>query len=113
MHIRFNRALRGDYGRAKIGDVKLVSKDIGKKLVQRGLAVEVPAPEDDDAALDARLAELNGKAADEVKDAHSGPELRKLLARLGAEAPASNASKATMSAALVEALTARAAASGD
>lgn len=44
MHIRFQRPLRGDYGRAKAGDVKMVAKDIGKSLVQRGLAVEVPAP---------------------------------------------------------------------
>ena len=44
MHIRFNRPLRGDYGRAKVGDVKLVSKEVGKSLVQRGLAVEVAAP---------------------------------------------------------------------
>lgn len=44
MHIRFNRSLRGDYGRAKVGDVKLVEKDIGKSLVKRGLAEEVDAP---------------------------------------------------------------------
>lgn len=43
MHIRFNRSLRGDYGRAKAGDVKLVEKDVGKSLVKRGLAVEVDA----------------------------------------------------------------------
>lgn len=47
MHIRFNRALRGDYGRARPGDVKLVSKDIGKSLVHRGLAVEVEGPDEE------------------------------------------------------------------
>ena len=46
MHIRFNRSLRGDYGHARPGDVKLVTKDIGKNLVSRGLAVEVEAPAD-------------------------------------------------------------------
>lgn len=46
MHIRFNRSLRGDYGRAKVGDVKLVEKDVGKSLVKRGLAEEVDAPEE-------------------------------------------------------------------
>ncbi|GLK49497.1 hypothetical protein GCM10017620_24700 [Brevundimonas intermedia] len=46
MHIRFNRALRGDYGRAKVGDVKLVEKDVGKSLVKRGLAEEVEPPEE-------------------------------------------------------------------
>lgn len=44
MHIKFNRSLRGDYGRARVGDVKLVDKDVGKSLVDRGLAVEVDAP---------------------------------------------------------------------
>jgi endonuclease YncB( thermonuclease family) len=44
MHIKFNRSLRGDYGRARVGDVKLVEKDVGKSLVERGLAVEVDAP---------------------------------------------------------------------
>ena len=48
MHIRFNRALRGDYGRAKVNDIKLVEKDVGKSLVQRGLAVEVEAPPEDE-----------------------------------------------------------------
>lgn len=47
MHIRFNRSLRGDYGRAKPGDVKLVSKEIGKSLVSRGLAEEVDGPDED------------------------------------------------------------------
>ncbi len=47
MHIRFSRSLRGDYGRAKPGDVKLVSKEIGKSLVTRGLAEEVEAPADE------------------------------------------------------------------
>lgn len=46
MHIRFNRPLRGDYGRAKTGDVKLVTKEIGKSLIARGLAEEVEAPAD-------------------------------------------------------------------
>lgn len=107
MHIRFNRALRGDYGRVRPGDVKLVSKDVARSLISRGLAVETVAPEDDDAALDAKLAALSGKSPDQVKEAHSGPELRKLLARACAEAPALNASKATMATALVDALAAR------
>lgn len=47
MHIRFNRSLRGDYGRAYPGDVKMVSKEIGKSLVARGLADEVEAPAED------------------------------------------------------------------
>lgn len=46
MHIRFNRSLRGDYGRAKAGDVKLVEKDVAKSLIKRGLAEEVEAPEE-------------------------------------------------------------------
>lgn len=112
MHIRFNRALRGDYGRARPGDVKLVTKEIGKRLVQRGLAVQVEAPDDaeDDEAkaarLEAQLAELTGKSAEEVKAAHSGPELRALLAHLKVEV-APNATKAGMSGDLVEALTKR------
>lgn len=60
MHIRFNRSLRGDYGRARVGDVKLVEPDVGKSLVQRGLAVEV-----DEAA--AKAAEK--AAADKMKAA--------------------------------------------
>ena len=48
MHIKFNRSLRGDYGRARVGDVKLVEKEVGKSLVQRGLAVEVKAPKEPD-----------------------------------------------------------------
>lgn len=48
MHIKFKRPLRGDYGRARVGDVKLVEKDIGKSLVERGLAVEVDAPKETD-----------------------------------------------------------------
>lgn len=59
MHIRFKRSLRGDYGRARAGDVKLVEPEVGKSLVQRGLAVEV-----DEAA--AKAAEK--AAADKVKD---------------------------------------------
>ncbi len=58
MHIRFKRSLRGDYGRARAGDVKLVEPEVGKSLVQRGLAVEV-----DEAA--AKAAEK--AAADKVK----------------------------------------------
>lgn len=46
MHIRFNRSLRGDYGRARVGDVKLVEKDVGKSLIERGLAVAVDGPAD-------------------------------------------------------------------
>jgi hypothetical protein len=49
MHIKFNRALRGDYGRARVGDVKLVSAAIGKSLINRGLAVEVDKPADEPA----------------------------------------------------------------
>lgn len=64
MHIQFKRSLRGDYGRARAGDVKLVEPDVGKSLVQRGLAVEV-----DEAA--AKAAEK--AAADKVKAA-SGAE---------------------------------------
>lgn len=48
MHIRFNRSLRGDYGRARVGDVKMVTKDIGKSLIHRGLAEEVEGPSDED-----------------------------------------------------------------
>lgn len=107
MHIRFNRSLRGDYGRVRPGDVRLVSKEVARSLIGRGLAVETTEAVTDEASLDAQLAALSGKSADEVKDAHSGPELRRLLARVGAEPPANNASKATMSAALVEALAAR------
>lgn len=47
MHIKFNRPLRGDYGRARVGDVKLVGKEVGKSLVARGLAVEVDPPKDE------------------------------------------------------------------
>lgn len=46
MHIRFLRPLRGDYGRAKVGDVKLVTNEAGKSLVQRGLAEPAAAPKD-------------------------------------------------------------------
>lgn len=60
MYIRFKRALRGDYGRARAGDVKLVEPDVGKSLVQRDLAVEV-----DEAA--SKAAEKS--AADKVKAA--------------------------------------------
>lgn len=60
MHIKFKRSLRGDYGRARAGDVKLVEPEVGKSLVQRGLAVEV-----DEAA--AKAAEK--AAADKVKAA--------------------------------------------
>lgn len=60
MFIRFNRSLRGDYGRARAGDVKLVEAEVGKNLVKRGLAVEV-----DEAA--AKAAEKT--AADKVKAA--------------------------------------------
>ncbi len=52
MHIRFNRSLRGDYGRAKPGDVKLVTKEIGKSLIARGLADEVDGPEENPEAGD-------------------------------------------------------------
>lgn len=71
MHIRFNRPLRGDYGRANVGDVKLVSKDVGKSLVRRGLAVEVDGPpEDEEQAADAKakLGKGRGKAGDADKD---------------------------------------------
>lgn len=49
MHIRFNRPLLGDYGQARVGDVKMVTKEVGKSLVQRGHAVEVEAPDEDEA----------------------------------------------------------------
>lgn len=45
MHIKFNRSLRGDYGRARAGDIKLVEPEIGKSLVTRGLAAEVTEAE--------------------------------------------------------------------
>ncbi|MGV3580004.1 hypothetical protein [Brevundimonas sp.] len=60
MHIRFNRSLRGDYGRAKPGDVKLVSKEVGKSLIARGLAVEVEAPADEPGG-DGEDAETKGR----------------------------------------------------
>ena len=60
MYIKFKRSLRGDYGRARAGDVKLVEPDVGKSLVQRDLAVEV-----DEAA--GKAAEK--AAADKVKAA--------------------------------------------
>lgn len=60
MHIRFNRSLRGDYGRARVGDVKLVEPDVGKSLVQRGLAVEVDEKE---AAAAADASNEKAKAA--------------------------------------------------
>lgn len=44
MHVRFNRSLRGDYGKARVGDIKMVPADVGKSLIQRGLAEEVPDP---------------------------------------------------------------------
>ena len=44
MHIRFKRSLRGDYGRAYPGDVKMVSREVAKSLITRGLAEEVEAP---------------------------------------------------------------------
>ena len=101
MHIRFNRSLRGDYGRARVGDVKMVEAAVGKSLVQRGLAAEVEAPSEDDAAkFDGQIDALRGKTADEVKDAHSGPGLHALLAHLKVNI-AKNASKADLAAALV------------
>jgi len=110
MHIRFNRPLRGDYGRAKVGDVKMVEAHIGKSLVQRGLAVEVDAPDGDDPAkFDAQIVALDGKTADEVKAAHSGPELHALLSYLKVDV-AKSANKADLAAALAEALTKRASA---
>jgi len=45
MHIRFNRSLRGDYGRARAGDVKLVEPEVAKSLIERGLAVEADEKE--------------------------------------------------------------------
>jgi len=69
MHIRFNRSLRGDYGRARVGDVKLVEPDVGKSLVQRGLAVEVDEKEAAAAAdasnkkAEAAITKGRGKAA--------------------------------------------------
>ena len=35
MFVRFKKALRGDYGRARKGDVREVNADIAKKLVNR------------------------------------------------------------------------------
>lgn len=69
MHIRFNRALRGDYGRAKPGDVKMVSAAIGKSLIQRGLAVEVDAPADEpegDAEQTGKTGAAKGKGPDKA-----------------------------------------------
>lgn len=41
MRIRFNKPLRGDYGRAARGEVKDVADDVAKSLIGRGLAVDV------------------------------------------------------------------------
>lgn len=60
MHIKFKRSLRGDYGRARVGDVKLVEPDVGKSLVQRGLAVEVDEKE---AAAAAKASNEKAKAS--------------------------------------------------
>lgn len=115
MHIRFNRSLRGDYGRAQVGDVKMVTPEVGKSLVRRGLAAEVQAPTEEDAdekaaKLEAQLVDLLGKTVDEVKAAHSGPDLHALLKHMSVEV-APNLSKALLATALVEALTKRAEAS--
>nr|WP_312296119.1 hypothetical protein [Brevundimonas diminuta] len=68
MHIRFNRSLRGDYGRARAGDVKLVEPEVGKSLVKRGLAVEV----DEKAAAEA-AAKAEAKAKDAVVKGRGKP----------------------------------------
>lgn len=75
MHIRFQRPLRGDYGRAKVGDVKLVTKEIGKSLVKRGLAVEVDGPADgaEEAEVDTQT-EVEGQAETPAKARKGKPE---------------------------------------
>lgn len=69
MHIRFNRSLRGDYGRARPGDVKLVSREIGKSLVQRELAVEVEGPDEVEPAEDASSSQAKARKAKATPDA--------------------------------------------
>lgn len=72
MHIRFNRSLRGDYGRARAGDVKLVEPEVGKNLVKRGLAVEV-----DEKAAGEAAAKAEAKAKDAVVKGRGKPAAAK------------------------------------
>ena len=67
MFVRFNKSLRGDYGRARKGDVREVNADIAKKLLQRGYAVETKGPAKSGAmAKAARAAAAKTKAAQEA-----------------------------------------------
>lgn len=67
MHIRFNRPLRGDYGRAKTGDVKMVTKEVGKSLIARGLAEEVDAAADAPDAPDSDTEQTEAKGRKAAK----------------------------------------------
>lgn len=62
MYVRFNKSLRGDYGRAARGDVKMVTKEVGKSLIDRGLAEEAAAPDDQPADHPEPAKEVAGKA---------------------------------------------------
>lgn len=70
MFVRFAKALRGDYGRARKGDVREVNADIAKKLVQRGYAVETKGPAKSGAAAKAaRAAAAKRKPASDTPPA--------------------------------------------